>query len=463
MIKEGKIFQTGRQDRYRMIFPSPSEEVYKDKLYFLKNVYILDDLYQFYCENKTGNSDISIESNQFFEEEEYTLEVNKEGIKITASGDMGFFRAMTSLRQLMNHEKGKAVVFAQIHDKPQFKNRGVMLDISRGRKVKLDFILEIVDYLAGLKYNEFQLYMEDFCFKYDTFPQYTEGYECLSGKDIELIDKYCAERFIELVPNQNGFGHMRSWLDTEEWKHLEVTDGTVKTDTLNILDPGSFELVDKIYGSLLPHFSSKRVHIGLDEAFGLGKFQLEQICKENGESQVFMDWLHKLSELCEKKYGKKVIFWGDMIRDHPEYFEQIPENATPVEWGYEDFYSQFAPKRCEDLQKTGKDYYVAPATATWKCITGRFEMSIFNIRTMAEVGQKYGATGYLLTIWGDGGHPHSFVWELVPTAIAAQYAWNVGVRQQAGWRKTYFVHNAQDYVDQYVLGNSVSRELAKIA
>ena len=66
----------------------------------------------------------------------------------------------------------------------------------------------MIDFLAALKYNEFQLYMEGDCFKYAAYPKETADFDCLTPEDIEELDAYCRQRFIDLVPNQNSFGHM---------------------------------------------------------------------------------------------------------------------------------------------------------------------------------------------------------------------------------------------------------------
>ena len=44
------------------------------------------------------------------------------------------------------------------------------------------------------------------------------------------------------------------------------------------------------------------VNIGLDEAYGLGKYNLEDICNEKGREHVFMDWLNKLAD-----HGQKLL------------------------------------------------------------------------------------------------------------------------------------------------------------
>jgi len=78
---------------------------------------------------------------------------------------------------------------------------------------------------------------------------------------------------------------------------------------------------------------------------------------------------------------------------------------------------------------------------------------------LAEAGHKNGAIGYLLTIWSSNCR----TFEVIPMALAAQYCWNVGVKQEGGWRKTYFKHNAQRYADKYIFHGDASKVLARMA
>lgn len=463
MVKRGKVFVTGGQDKYKMVFPTPQYEEYTDDVYSLKAKYDTSDLYKFFVDNKAGNNDISIETNKMLSVDEYFIDIDSKGIKITCSGDEGLFRAFASLIQLIDMGEGVKVPYTEIKDKPQFRNRGMMLDISRGRMPKLAKLKEMVNYFTRLKFNEFQLYMDNSaCFKSELFPKVTEGIECLTPEEIVELDNYAKERFITLVPVVPSFGHMETWLNLDEYRHLAVGDGDTITNTLNIIDPEVYEFVDKLYESRLPYFTADRVLIGFDEAYGHGKYQLKEICEEKGETQVYMDWLNKVSDLCETKYNKKVMFYTDMLRGQSEYFNQIPKNAIPVEWGYEDISAQDVPLACREFNNYGYSYYVLPSVNTYNSIAGRFDSAIYNIRMMGEVGQEYNADGYVVSLWGDGGHPNAFVWALVPLTLAAQFSWNVGIKQQHGWRKDYYLRNAQNFVDKYVLGGKISKELCYV-
>lgn len=42
-----------------------------------------------------------------------------------------------------------------------------------------------------------------------------------------MLAEYAHARFVQLVPNQQTFGHMHHWLKHDRWKHLaELPEGT---------------------------------------------------------------------------------------------------------------------------------------------------------------------------------------------------------------------------------------------
>lgn len=438
-----------------MVFPRAKEEQYFEGWYNFK-VYSTD-LLSLYNELKKSNSDVSIEINEMYKKEEYALSVDEGGIKIVASCDCGVFRAISSLKQLME-ANGDLIPFCNIKDEPLFERRAYMLDISRCRMPKVETITRLIDLLANLKYNEFQLYMESFVFKYKEFPQVTESFDCLTPEDIEYLDDYCSARFIDLIPNQNSLGHMKKWLKVDEFKKLALTDGVRESSTINPLLPESFDFVDKLYSSLLPHFKSEYVNIGLDEAFELDKYQLEEICKKEGTDKVFVNWLCKLSEHINKKYNKKVQFWADMLYKYPDAYEHIPKDALALSWGYDRDTNVKMVTYCKELSEKKVPFYVCPGNQTWISFTGKHDLMSFNTFTCARLGKEYGAIGYMLTDWGCGeGHTHFPVWSLLPAAMAGQMAWN-GPNEDP----RHYTRYAEKFLDDNVFKAPVTNWIRKI-
>ncbi len=443
-----------------MIFPKPKSEQYYDQSYALKDYDGNASMMHLYDKYKSGNSDVVVEFCNELKSDEYKICVSREGVKITALDDCSVFRAISTLRQLIV-KHGSSVPFCEISDSPDFEKRAYMLDISRCRMPKVETITRLIDLLAELKYNEFQLYMESFVFKYKHFPEYTKDFDCLTPEDIKYLDAYCRDRFIDFVPNQNSFGHMNAWLSEKELSHLAVGDEENNTGTLNPLMDETFDFVDKLYDSLLPHFCSEYVNIGLDEAYGLGKFQLEKVCLQKGNDTVFMDWLNKLAAHIQTKYGKKVQFWADMICGSPNAYERTPEGAVALLWAYDAIQHTYLEKQCKDLQSKNVEFYVCPGNSNWASFTGRFDLMNFNVRTCAELGRDYGAKGILMTDWGFGeGHYHFPVWSLVPLALSAQYCWNAGEVQNGENHKNEYVRASEEYIDNNIFGGvKVSRHL----
>ena len=447
-----------------LLYPEPqSMELFEQTYPFpMKAEY--NDLTAFFHLVQAGVPGIKTICAPLLEKEEYRLTVDESGIALESSCDESLFRAVTSLWQLLRRDGGK-LPHMRVSDKPALPRRGYMLDISRGKKPRVDTIKGMIDFLAALKYNEFQLYMEGDCFKYAAYPEENADFDCLTPDDIRELDSYCRERFIDLVPNQNSFGHMYTWLKKPAFHHLGLFESEDEVpSTLNPLLPESFEFVSNLYASLLPSFSSEYVNIGLDEAYGLGRYQIEDYCREKGKDVVFMEWLNKLNDHIRDTYGKKVMFWADMIYNYPQSYSMVPRDAIALEWGYELIQSQRMTAHCIAYRDAGVRYYVCPSVNTHGALSGRMDVTTFNIRTCGELAAEYGAEGLLLTDWGDGGHPQYWLWSMNPIALAGQYAWNPGRQQDGESFKAEYIRGAEAFVDDFAFkGAPLSRLLYRMA
>ena len=447
-----------------ILFPKPQSLEVREGVYELPVSDSVHDLVAFYQQVKAGVPGISVTHNPLLGKEEYHLNIDDAGVTLCTSCDEGLFRAATSLQQMILRTGG-LLSHLRMQDKPALPRRGYMIDISRGKKPRMETIKMMIDYLAALKYNEFQLYMEGDCFKYAAYPKETADFDCLTPENIVELDAYCRERFIDLVPNQNSFGHMYTWLRKPDFHHLGLFEREDEVpSTLNPLLPESFAFVCNLYKSLLPHFTSEYVNIGLDEAYGLGRYQIEEYCREKGKDVVFMEWLNKLNDHIRDTYGKKVMFWADMIYNYPQSYHMVPKDAIALEWGYELIQSQRMTAHCIAYRDAGVRYYVCPSVNTHGSLTSRMDVTTFNLRTCAELAVEYGAEGYLVTDWGDGGHYQQWCWSIQPIALGGQYAWNPGKEQDGESFKAEFIRASEDFADEYFFGGAkVSRLMYRMA
>jgi hypothetical protein len=271
--------------------------------------------------------------------------------------------------------------------------------------------------------------MEGFSFAYPSFKDLWEGKETpVTGEEIQALDAFCKEHYIDLVPNQNSFGHMMAWLATDQYKDLaECPDGYKMLgliDMKSTLDPSdhrSIELVTRMTDDLLPNFSSSTFNVNLDEPFELGKGKSKELCKTRGEGAVYLEYAKKVHAMVTGK-NKKMMMWGDVVLRHPELIPQIPKDITVLDWGYESSYPY--ERHCKMLQSSGLNYMVCPGTNSWTCITGRTDNMLATIESATTNGVKYGASGMIITDWGDMGH-----WQYLPVsyagyAVGGALSWN---------------------------------------
>jgi hypothetical protein len=347
--------------------------------------------------------------------EGYKLSITPQGIHAIASTTAGAFYAVLTLIQIVE-QSGRTLPALTITDWPDFPNRGVMLDISRDKVPTMETLFHLVDLLASWKVNQFQLYTEH-TFSYQQHPEVWAAASPMTEEEILQLDAYCQERFVELVPNQNSFGHMQRWLKHDRYKPLgeapdgfETLWGTFHQGPYGLcpLDPGSIELIRSLFDELLPNFSSHQLNVGCDETFDLGLGRSREAVEKLGTGRVYLDFVLALYREVKAR-GRTMQFWGDIIVKYPDLVPELPRDAIALEWGYQADHP-FAEHGAL-FANSGVPFYVCPGTSSWNTIAGRTDNTVENLRNAAENGLKHGAIGLLNTDWGDNGH-----WQPLPVS-----------------------------------------------
>src|ERR1039457_1257697 len=382
--------------------------------------------------------------------EGYALTISKTGIEISFRETGGLRAAGATLRQLLR-EYGRHLPCLKIRDWPDFARRGVMLDISRGRVPKLETLLDLAEKLSDFKINELQLYTEH-TFAYKKYQSVWRSWGALTAKEIQILDARCQELGIDLVPNQNSFGHLRCFLENPKLKKLgelaepyeaETKDFLRRPTTLAPNHPGTLPFLRGLHDELLPNFSSRFFNVGCDETLDLGKGRSKKLCAAKGKGRVYFDFLKKIHREVSTR-GKTMMFWGDIVLKYPQLLPELaalgvpraggsqdntsepPEGGTPniiaLTWGYEANHP-FA-KEAAQFARAKIPFYVCPGTSTWQTLLGRHDNALANLRAAAKAGNKFGAIGFLNTDWGDGGHPQPLAVSWPLFAAGAALAWN---------------------------------------
>ncbi len=382
--------------------------------------------------------------------EGYQLLIKDNKIEIRASHDAGKFYAMKTLQQLSRHiDTDGFLANIVIEDNPVFKNRAVMLDISRNKVPKMETMYRLVDLWAELKLNQVQLYTEH-TFAYKDHEKVWKDASPFTTEEILKLDKYCKVRAIELIPNQNSFGHMERWLKFDEYRDLaESPEGFTDPsgiffDTPSTLDPNSPEVIlflNTLYDELLPNFSSSTLNIGCDETYDLCQGKSKKYCEEYGSGKVYLDFIKKLA-LEVSARNMRMQFYGDIIVKYPELIPELPKDIIALDWGYEADHP--FEKETAAFAEAGLEFYVCAGTSAWNSTAGRWNNARENIRSAAYYGEKNGASGFMITEWGDNGH-----WQQHPVPIpgymaGASAAWSGHHGTEIDFEKNLSIHYFKD-------------------
>ena len=359
--------------------------------------------------------------------ERYELRIAPEGITIRGASPAAVFYGLQTLGQLLRQSRDQLPCL-MIQDHPDFPARGVMLDISRDKVPSMQTLLDLVDLLASWKINQLQLYMEH-TFAYSRHREVWATASPLTAQELLELDAYCRDRFIELVPNQNSFGHMERWLNHPRYKPLAEAPDGAETPwnfrwpgpfSLCPTDPQSLELLAGLYDELLPNFTSRLFNVGCDETFDIGQGRSKAQCEGIGKHRVYLEFLRKLHGLVQDR-GRRMMFWGDIILHQPELIAELPKDLIAMEWGYEAGHP--FDREGALFAQANVPFYVCPGTSSWCSIAGRTDNCLANLKNAAANGRKHGAIGYLITDWGDYGHMQYLPISYLGFAAGAAYSW----------------------------------------
>jgi hexosaminidase len=329
--------------------------------------------------------------------EGYVLAVNANEVLVAGKTEAGTFYGLQTLKQLVRGEGAEAFIPAvEIMDWPALRWRGVSDDISRGPVPTVDYIKRQLRTFAAFKLNMHSFYMEQ-TFSSTTNPLIGPDRGALRPEEIRELVAYALRYHIELVPEQQTFGHLHKALRLEKYNALAETP---YGDVLSPQQEGSYKLIADWYRELNELFPGKFFHIGADETFELGEGQSREAARARGVGAVYFEHLNRVREVL-KPYDRRLMFWGDIALNHPDLIGNIPKDMIVMNWDY-------APKddylpRIKPFKDAGLEQFICPGAHNWNQIFPNLDAASKNIANFVRDGQASGAIGMMNTTWDDDG------------------------------------------------------------
>ena len=315
---------------------------------------------------------------------------------VGATGEGVFYGAQTVKQLVSGRGPSASLRMAQVRDWPAMRYRGFHDDLSRGPVPTLEFMKHQMRTFAAYKINVYSPYFEH-TLAFAKHPLIGPPGGALSRTDIAELVAYARRYHIDVIPEQEAFGHLHHVLKYELYSPL------AETPHGHVLAPGqsgSMSLIRDWFSEIDSLFPSRYVHLGADETFELGRGQTAERIKRDSIGPVYLGFLSDIVSAI-KRPGKRYLFWGDVAVNHPTLVGSLPKEMVAVAWSYgasNSFDRQITP-----FTQAGIETWVAPGVSNWNRVYPNNNVAFINIRNFVRDGQRLGAAGLLNTSWDDDG------------------------------------------------------------
>jgi len=318
-----------------------------------------------------------------------------------------FFRALSLLV-----ERARTEQQFQITEYPQFDFNGAMIDASRNAVPTVESIKRLLRSMALMGLNGLMMYTED-TYEVPSRPYFGYMRGCYTADELKECDQYAAQLGIEMFPCIQTLGHLTQalkWYDTRNLK-----------DTESILLAGSSEtyaFLEELITAASSPYRSRRIHIGMDEAFGIGLGKYLMVNGFRKRSDIMNEHLQSVLQIT-RKLALKPMIWSDMyfhlasggktpyydlsIEIPDDFVSQIPNDVQFVYWDYQHedqaFYEQFIDKHV----KFGSTPLFAGGLQTWASLSPNYGRMWKTTNPALRACKIKGVREVFATAWGDNG------------------------------------------------------------
>ncbi len=299
----------------------------------------------------------------------------------------------------------------------KFSHFSVLIECSTGNTPTVDTIKHLIRMLARMGYNELYLGCTD-AYKIEGEPYFNYKRGGYTTADFREMDACAKENGIELMANIQTLGHLHYLQRHESYRDLMDND-----NILLVGDERVYKLIDKMFAAISAGLSSRRIHIGYDECWGLG---LGNYLRRNGPADKKELLLRHLARVVEiaAGYGYTCEIWHDMLTESlntsvtsEQVRQALPKNTTVFYWNYFESNEQVLRSELDNMLLHADR--VGYAGTVFKCgsMTSLNTFSLPRLLNQMKVSEEKGLDRYMITLWSDNG-----AWVNNYTVLPALYA-----------------------------------------
>ena len=332
--------------------------------------------------------------------------VSADGARIAAASMNDLARGFFLLSRAVKENWGER----EIAQHRRFASCGVMVDCSRGAVMKVEAVKRYIDQMAALGMNLLMLYTED-TFEVPEYPAFGYLRGGYTADDLREIDDYADSLGVEMVPCIQTLAHLAQFLQWQDAVHIKDLPDVILVD-----EPATYEFIEAEIRAASSCVRSRRIHIGMDEAHGVG---LGSYYAKHGPTDRFMllsRHLARVSEIC-KKYGLEPMMWSDMFfrlgSKKNDYYDKeaiVPQSVIDslpdvgmVYWDYYHTDEAFYDHMLTQHARMGGQTIFAGGIWTWSGFLPQVKKTVASMSAGLRACAKHHVDTVFATMWGDDG------------------------------------------------------------
>ena len=332
--------------------------------------------------------------------EEPAVVCDGEKVTITWAEPVQFYRGLSQIPQ--------PLAVCDIHEKVGFKSSGVMFDCSRNAVLTPDSLRMFLRKMALMGLNLAMMYTED---TYEVPEQPFFGYKRgrYTYNELKAVDEYAGLFGIEMCPCIQTLGHLDRVMQWPAYRHVRENEAVIQPDLEE-----SYVILEQMIRAASAPYRSKRIHLGMDEAYGLGLGAHLYRCGYENPQFIMKRHLKRILDICEG-LGLNAMIWSDMyfqidgMHYHsekdpsPEAISAVDPRVTLVYWDYyqarEEMYDDALRKHAMFPAPT----VFAGGIWTWVGPAPAYPTTMPNTFAALASCRRHNVPLVVATCWGDDG------------------------------------------------------------
>lgn len=317
-----------------------------------------------------------------------------------------FFRAFGLLVEQIREGKESF----SLEEVPQFDMNGPMFDVSQGNAAfNIKTVKHILRQLSLMGLNMLMIYCED-SFEVQNQPYF--GYMRAKYTEAEMheLDEYAYALGIEMIPCIQTLAHMP---DTLRWRVYDnIRD---YPECVLVGKEETYKYIKDIIISASRPFRTKKIHIGMDEAWNLGRGKYIDEFGYTEPIDIMKTHLARVKEILDE-LGLEPMMWDDMffraanihnyhnVTEIPDdLYKVVPEGMRCIYWDYYTLDQKSYEAMIPIHQILDKDLIFAGGCWTWVGFSLAWTKTLITTAASLNACKKKGVKNVFMTVWGDNG------------------------------------------------------------